>query len=177
MIGLHPLQLTIVGGVDSLVDQGAYLSPLIARFCQGKAATSALGLSSFRGLTIRRSGVLSDGEHTFLDLPFTGKFETVAPSLYAIGFDFEVQAIGIGQFVGVVLGFRGSTFGIGQHRYVSLSAIPAFSPAGFKAILANIPTFTPDFNESIVALRNKKPRKPFAGLFGASRFSRTWLTT
>jgi hypothetical protein len=77
------------------------------------------------------------------------------------------------------LGFRGSTFGIGQHRYVSFSAIPAFSSADSMAIPANTPTFTPDFNESIVAPRNKKAPQTyvFAGLFDASRFSRTQLTT
>jgi hypothetical protein len=110
--------------VDALLDQRPSFGALVACFSQRKAPAIAPRLGLLLRLSRRRVTVVADGKDAFRRLACLGQLETVAPGLHAVGFDFQVQTLGIGELVGLVLAFGGAALGIGQQA--GLRFIPAF---------------------------------------------------
>jgi len=66
---LYPLdfvELTLMGGVDALLDQGAGFDPLFSCFCQCEPPTGTPRHSFLCGFASRGADVLADGENALL---------------------------------------------------------------------------------------------------------------
>ncbi|MOA28314.1 hypothetical protein D3C78_1492450 [compost metagenome] len=114
--------LPMMGWIDALDYQRACFYALIACFRQGELTAVAALLGLLGRFPLRSRYIVADGEDAFLSGCAVTQLEPIAPGLDAIGLYLKVEAVPVCELVGLFLGLRSATLGIGEwHGRVSLS--------------------------------------------------------
>lgn len=95
------------------------------------------------------------GEGIVTGTLFAGKLEAVAPCLDAVGFDFQIKPVPVGQLIWFRLWLGTAAFGIGQHWGEGSGYFGAV-PGSFNRVLAAYPATYP----VILRMSTNEPGQP-----------------